>query len=346
MTQPMQRKPAQLRISATRRALTLVELLIVGAVIALLATLTLVAVNMAATAAKITKTRSTIQKLDTAMQQIFETYAERLTVIRRQVAAEDETKDLDKETQRKIVAHRIRDLMRMEMPQSWAEVLREPIAMADYDAVEDSPLRKYYLQHGTASSAELSSAELLFLIIQNLNPEALEAFHGSEVADTDGNGLLEFVDAWGSPIRFLRWAPAFSDSDLQQNVLKRAGYTPTTNRANNRDWWITGRNDKSSDLWQAMKTASINHPDPMDERIFDLLADPEQPFRGGWFLYPLIYSAGPDGDYGLDDGLIEDGDEGTAIMGVEGILDPFGFPFGMPTGSSHFDNIHNHQWYR
>jgi hypothetical protein len=140
--------------------------------------------------------------------------------------------------------------------------------------------------------ADADPAALLFLIIQNLNPEALEAFHGSEVA-RDTNGMLIFVDAWGNPIRFLRWVPGLTDSDLMRRDI----------------------------------------PDPTDERAG----------ATGWLLYPLIYSAGPDGIPGII--------EGRAIIGTEGIntgiLDPFGVPNGAPDGSNrHFDNIHNHQRYR
>ena len=30
-------------------------------------------------------------------------------------------------------------------------------------------------------------------------------FSGSEIADTDGDGLLEVIDGWGKPLRFYRW---------------------------------------------------------------------------------------------------------------------------------------------
>ena len=335
-----------------RQAFTLVELLIVGAVIAILATLTLVAVNMVAVTAKITKARSTIQKLDVAMQQIFETYEEKLSFIRKQIAANDETKNLDKKLQQKIAAHYIRDLMRMEMPQNWAEVQTEPLEMTEGYAVGDSPLRKYYLQEESKKPVvELNSAELLFLIVQNLNPEALEAFHGSEVADTNGNGFLEFVDAWGKPIRFLRWAPAFPGSDMQYDVLKASGGLPQTKLEDNKNWWL-GR--ETAELLYAMRKATWRHHDPTDERIPSLFDDLVRQHSGeseqayltdekapiGWFLYPLIYSAGPDGDYGLDEG-----DNAPPVLGTEDILDPFAVPRGMPYGSSHFDNIHNHRWY-
>jgi hypothetical protein len=213
----------------------------------------------------------------------------------------------------------------MEMPQNWMEVEMEPIPLTiggKTYRLEDSPLRNYYKQHGAASSSEL-----LFLIIQNLNPEALEAFRGSEVADTDGDGFLEFVDAWGRPIQFLRWAPAFPDSDLQQNILALCDpkYVPKRNIEDNRTWW----KNKDQRLLDAMASASKRHSFQLDGQANSI----------GWFLYPLIYSAGPDGKYGIDEG-------DNAVIGTDEIVDPYAFPYGMPSGSSHLDNIHNHQWYR
>ena len=38
-------------------------------------------------------------------------------------------------------------------------------------------------------------------------------FNDSEVKDTDGDGLLEFIDAWGEPVQFFRW-PIGHVSDL------------------------------------------------------------------------------------------------------------------------------------
>jgi hypothetical protein len=140
---------------------------------------------------------------------------------------------------------------------------------------------------------------------------------------------LEFVDAWGKPIQFLRWAPAFSDSDLQQNVLALCDpkYVPLKDIEGNRAWWQS----RDERLQRAMMQASINHSDVLDGGVNTI----------GWFLYPLIYSAGPDGQYGLEEGETE-----GPRKGENDIIDPYAFPFGMPKGSSHFDNIHNHQWYR
>ena len=40
-------------------------------------------------------------------------------------------------------------------------------------------------------------------------PNALENFSASDFGEPDHNGCKVFLDAWGNPIRFLRWAPGF-----------------------------------------------------------------------------------------------------------------------------------------
>ena len=64
----------------------------------------------------------------------------------------------------------------------------------------------------------VQSSELLYLIVANSNyggTPALEYFRPSDIGDPDGDGLLEFVDAWGNPIRWIRW-PAGYPSDLNR----------------------------------------------------------------------------------------------------------------------------------
>ncbi len=49
-------------------------------------------------------------------------------------------------------------------------------------------------------------------------PEAMEQFHQSEIGDVDNDGWPEFVDGWGKPIMWLRWAPGFTAySDIQSD---------------------------------------------------------------------------------------------------------------------------------
>lgn len=69
-----------------------------------------------------------------------------------------------------------------------------------------------------AWDAVIQPSELLYLIISTANyggAPALELFRPSEIADPDGDGLLEFIDAWGKPIQWIRW-PAGYPSDLNR----------------------------------------------------------------------------------------------------------------------------------
>jgi prepilin-type N-terminal cleavage/methylation domain-containing protein len=75
-------------------------------------------------------------------------------------------------------------------------------------------------QHKTAR------AEMLYaLLVEGQGPFgsvfSRDDFSDSEVRDTDGDGLPEFIDAWGEPIQFYRW-PIFFQSDTQRGA---GGYT-------------------------------------------------------------------------------------------------------------------------
>ncbi|MFK7737254.1 MAG: type II secretion system protein, partial [Pirellulaceae bacterium] len=64
--------------------------------------------------------------------------------------------------------------------------------------------------------AAVQHSELLYLIVASSNyngSSALEYFRPSEVGDPDDDGLLEFVDAWGDSIVWIRWPAGFT-SDL------------------------------------------------------------------------------------------------------------------------------------
>lgn len=41
----------------------------------------------------------------------------------------------------------------------------------------------------------------------------LDDFTSEEIADTDGDGMPEFIDAWGNPLRFYRWPTRLVDPD-------------------------------------------------------------------------------------------------------------------------------------
>ncbi len=62
---------------------------------------------------------------------------------------------------------------------------------------------------GTDAGASISSEYLYYILTSHetygVPPVGEDAFTASEVKDTDGDGLFEFVDGWGKPLRFYRW---------------------------------------------------------------------------------------------------------------------------------------------
>ena len=66
------------------------------------------------------------------------------------------------------------------------------------------------LQQPNQHQPETESSELLYFALTQMStygvaPVGTDAFKTQEVADTDGDGLPEFVDGWGRPLRFYRW---------------------------------------------------------------------------------------------------------------------------------------------
>jgi prepilin-type N-terminal cleavage/methylation domain-containing protein len=206
------RAPVAVAAGWPRHAFTLVELMVVIVIIGILASLTLAGLAGVRGRAKIDKTRNTIRKLDDLVMAKYESYQ------RRRVRA---TTPFDRLTQ-------LRRLMVYEMPDNWNDVLEDPTDTV-FNTTAPSPPR---LARGFAAYKQAlraaekketkagnlpfdqsnASAECLYMLVARggLEPEALEFFRNDEIGDTDGDGAPEFLDAWGRPISFIRWAPGFS----------------------------------------------------------------------------------------------------------------------------------------
>jgi hypothetical protein len=113
----------------------------------------------------------------------------------------------------------LRALLVHEMPDQWVDV-REHGYLT-------SPIIKGYVRRVDGLNLDLlgqknASAETLHLIVSaGVDSDALEAFREDEIGDTDGDGAREFLDGFGTPIHFIRWAPgAVTAAD------RRAGQDP------------------------------------------------------------------------------------------------------------------------
>jgi prepilin-type N-terminal cleavage/methylation domain-containing protein len=216
---PVQASTAKVGAGYRRAGFTLVELLITISVIAIMASMVLFALFAAQETARTQKTKSLIAKLDSIIKAKYETYKTRRVPITippgtpPQIAAQLRLEGL-------------RDLMRMELPDRWSDVRDGPTSfgypppIGTMSVAQPSVSRGYLRMYNSITpppSDDYGGAECLYMIIMAAQAEEGDdrsAIKPDQIGDFDNDGAPEFIDAWGQPIRFLRWAPGFI-SDLQ-----------------------------------------------------------------------------------------------------------------------------------
>ncbi len=238
---------------------TLVELMVVLTIIAVLASVLLGALYSSQESARATQTRHTIAKLHQYTMYHWETYrTRRLDVIR---LPGESYQDF---ARKRLV--RLWQVMQAEMPDHYSDFLQ-------YVGTPNPPSRLVEVYNlrlsGSASTvaAENQSAECFYLFITvGARSDDDLPVRSREVGDTDGDGMLEFLDGWGQPIRWLRWAPGFRIQGINLDINPSASRDPF---------------------------------DPLG--VSNLIPAPGNPNPGRTgFMIPLIYSVGPDGAAGIN----------------------------------------------
>jgi type II secretory pathway pseudopilin PulG len=279
---------------------TLVELLITITIISILAGLILGIASLAGEKARENQTRHVIQRMHQLLMEHYDSYRERRVRINPAIEqyvnnpaiipASPPGRRGQALAQARLFA--LREMMLMEIPDRWSDVILQPIdqyipsatvvqpmylnARTDLSNVyfrrfQSLKLRDNALTGNPNTNEEIAanqSAECLYLVITLAtgDGEARGLFAENSIGDTDGDGAPEFLDGWGNPIEFLRWAPGF-DSLVQLNKGTLAAMNPEESRA-----------------------AVTKDHDPFDMFRVDASA-----FR----LMPLIYSLGPDEESSL-----------------------------------------------
>ena len=184
---------------------TLIELLVVIAIIGILAGAVLGALQLARQAAREEKTKSLIVKLDHIIIFRYESYKTRRVPI--------STSGMQPRPAAEARLAALRELMRMEMPDRWNDLTAPPQVLTNPPALAVRYAANYQAK---PPSGTYSHAECLYMIVAVGSPEALEDFSQTDIGDKDQDGWPEFLDGWGNPIYFLRWAPGFSgESSIQ-----------------------------------------------------------------------------------------------------------------------------------
>ena len=299
----------------SKQGFTLVELLVVVVVIGILAGLVMSGLQAARETAKAAKTRATIAKLHNIIMGMYESYRTRRVPIN--------TVGMIPQAAATTRLCAIRDIMRMEMPERLTDVTNPQIWLPSRPALSQTYYNRLVNVNLTASTSGGTlalahmPAELLYLIV-TAGCHARGQFNENEIGvdppdPTDPQGktlkIPYFIDGWGHPIFFLRWAPGFIDSDIQnQNYVAPAAGSPCA-------------------------LATTDH-DPFDPMHVDQYA---------WRLIPLIYSAGPDGKYGIAEDATSTPYTWTNDT-YYNTTTKLPQPWGMTDGTGgRLDNLHNHR---
>ena len=320
------------RFPLSRPAFTLVELLITIAILAILAALILGVGAVAGEVARRHQTESTIAQIHTLLMDHYDSYRNRRVTI-------DNTLNLTGQQTAAFRLMALREILKTEIPDRWSDIALEdiptdgldnrntninnaqPVYLADRTALANLFWRRYQTiagslegldtpdpdvnNNGVNNSTEAlltnQSAECLFMVVMLAtgDGEAPSLFGERVIGDTDGDGAQEFLDGWGNPIEFIRWAPGF-DSSAQ---LSQPRITRVFQEAENES---TGAGPAAAneiiaaerDPFDLFRIDSFVADRESNAIILDMSNQPARSFR----LLPLIYSLGGDEESGISTG--------------------------------------------
>lgn len=276
-------------VSRNRQAgFTVIELLVVIGLILLMISIFAAVFGNTILTARERATQATILKIDGLLQQRLESFNRAVDKALeqgtnnqryfRQVRADLGISNTNANTNNYIPAMKVlarKMLLKQTFPQSFAELPNgHPLKPANYDVDRaNNNIKEESLK------AE-SSACLYYALTQaqvfGLPPVSPDNFSSNEVRDTDGDGRLEFVDAWGEPLRFYRWPTA-----LIRNTT--SGTTATLATASN-------------------PNPPLTYPSGTIDRQYGLVLIPDLPASTGTNLDPL--GVDPDDGYGEIQGML------------------------------------------
>lgn len=286
------KNPARrLRKHSARRGFTLIELLLAVTIVSMLAAMITVGMSTLRRQAQIRRCEQQVKKIDELLLVRFNELISKPLPIKFPSLGPNPTQAQIGFRKFQIMVCR-RELMRMELPDRITDVqdlnyiFNDPTTNTQYSMMTPSSTnafrRKVTLNNsmGNTWTEEHQGSECLYLmlsIMRDQDSNALDFLFPSEIGDTDGDGMLEVLDAFGTPLGFLRWAPGISgrpgSTDRNYSGIQTTDYKEAP------DWTDIGGADPR-----------CHDDDPNDNKTL---------YNNPFHLHPLICSAGPDEEFGM-----------------------------------------------
>lgn len=267
----------------------MVELLIAITIVVMLAAMIIVPMRGVLTGAKVSATKATILKLDQLIRQAEQEMERGSAGGGKDLAQKWAEGEFGSGALANRMAQRVRS--KVNFPQRDADYkfklnVNDPVSPL-------AALIQRKIDNGqfipSKQKVETQSAAIMYLLltegsIYGVSIADSGSFTSAEVKDTDGDGLMEFVDAWGNPLRFYRWPTG----------LLRPIDSSGTIQSFTTEYWemVSGQKKDITTLQQ----------DPLDIRNIDgqwLTANMSEFYMPQTYYTYLIISAGPDGELGL-----------------------------------------------
>jgi prepilin-type N-terminal cleavage/methylation domain-containing protein len=311
-----------------RSAFTLVELLVTITIISILASLILGVAAVAGETAREARTKQLITRLHTLLMDHYDSFRNRRVELRQtSIRAPGRGENPGRPLADARLAG-MRELLMMELPDRWSDVRGGAIGANANDTpnnvlqtftagnfpaqylTQRPPMSNVYWRRylsllsstykntvtGNRNTVgdlwQNQGAECLYMIVTLAcgDGEARSQFNQNDIGDTDGDGAFEFIDGWGRPIEFLRWAPGYySPAQLSPGRMNDIHATAVARGAN------------PDEANQAVVDAIAADHDPFD--LFRMVqynlknADEGDVF--GFRLLPLVCSGGRDEELGM-----------------------------------------------